>query len=41
MIEKKESKQGNSQQISNFTSVKLLEVLQEKMILELFQVENY
>lgn len=35
-MEKKDSKQGNSQQISNF--VKLLEGLEEAGVLELFQV---
>lgn len=38
LIEKRDSKQGNSQQISNFVSVKLLEGLEEAKILELFQV---
>lgn len=38
MIEKKDSKQENSQQISNFVPVKLLEGLEEARILELFQV---
>lgn len=37
MIEKKDSKQENSQQISNFVPVKLLEGLEEARILELFQ----